>query len=161
MTIARNPSWRVVIDTNTVLRGLVGEGSASALVLEAAESRAFVPLLSKPVLDEYRETLLDPELRESLPRLTPQRVEIALRRLRFVGDIIATSRTHFVLPRDPDDAKFIELAIAGEATHLVTFDRDLLSLRASRSEAAQRLRQRSPELSILDAPSFLRELRPK
>jgi putative PIN family toxin of toxin-antitoxin system len=155
----RNPLLRVVIDTNTVLRGLVGEGSASAAVLDSAESREFIPLLSKPVLDECREILLDPELRESLPRLTIKRVEVALRRLRFVADVIVTSRTHFDLPRDPDDAKFLELAIAGRASHLISFDKDLLSLREGRTEAARRLRQRAPNLSIVDAPRFLNELR--
>ena len=144
MMAERDPSLCVVIDTNTVLRGLVGAGSASEAVLEAAESRLFVPLLSKPVLDEYREILLDPELRESLPRLTPQRVELTLRRLRFVADVVTTARVHFELPRDPRDAKFIELAIAGRASHLITFDKDLLTLSGSRADAGRRLRQRAP-----------------
>jgi hypothetical protein len=46
-----------VLDTNTLLRGLVADSSAAARVRRGAERRAFVTLLSKPVIDAYRAIL--------------------------------------------------------------------------------------------------------
>jgi predicted nucleic acid-binding protein len=43
------PLHRVVIDTNTLLSGIVSDDSAAASVVRAAETRQILPLLSKPV----------------------------------------------------------------------------------------------------------------
>ncbi len=145
---------RVVLDTNTILRGLLSERSAAARVLDAAERRTFVPLLSKPVLAEYADVLSDPELVRRFPSLTERRVRITLARLRFVGDYVRRSKVHFAFERDPTDVKFVEPAITGDATHILSADADLLSLRRARDEAARRLRQRLPRLQILSAGEF-------
>ena len=126
-------AFRVVIDTNTLLRGLVSGTSAAAEVHRAAERRLFIPLLSKPVLDEYRATLGDEGLISRFPELTNELVESAIHRLRFVSDYIRSTHVSFDYPRDPGDQKFIELAIALEATHLISADKDLLSLPRSRT----------------------------
>jgi predicted nucleic acid-binding protein len=44
---------------------------------------------------------------------------------------------------------FVELAIVGSATHIVTFDPDLLSLSTDRTDAAKRFRQRLPGIQVL------------
>jgi predicted nucleic acid-binding protein len=77
-----------------------------------------------------------------------------LARLRFVGDYVRRSKVHFAFERDPTDAKFVEPAITGDATHILSADADLLSLRRARDEAARRLRQRLPRLQILSAGEF-------
>jgi predicted nucleic acid-binding protein len=92
---------RIVLDTNTLVRGLVSGTSHAAAVRRAAEQRLFVPLLSKPVLDEYRAVLSDPELLERFPDITPRLVEVTLRRLRFVCDYVRSPRARFEYPRDP------------------------------------------------------------
>ena len=63
------PPFRIVIDTNTLLRGLVAASSAAARIRRAAERRAFLPLLSKPVMDEYRAVLLDDAMAERFPEI--------------------------------------------------------------------------------------------
>jgi putative PIN family toxin of toxin-antitoxin system len=149
-------SLRVILDTNTLLRGLVADDSAAGRVVSAAESRGFVPLLSKPIIAEYQIVLGDPELLERFPSLSTRRVELAIRRLRFVGDVVQTTKIRFDYPRDPRDGKFIELAIAGRATHLLSYDKDLLSLMASHTDAGKRFRQRLPHLQVMRAAEFLR-----
>jgi predicted nucleic acid-binding protein len=52
---------------------------------------------------------------------------------------------------------FVELAIAGEATHLVTLDSDLLSLPTARTDAGKRFRQRLPNLAVQSPQSFIEE----
>jgi len=147
--------FRIVLDTNTLLRGLVSGSSAAAKVRRAAERRLVVPLVSKPVLDEYRAVLNDGALAERFPEITPELVEITIRRLRFVSDYIRAPQIVFEYRRDARDQKFIELAIALRATHIISFDKDLLSMPTSRSEAGKRFRQRLPGVKVLTAAEFL------
>jgi predicted nucleic acid-binding protein len=86
-------------------------------------------------------------------------VESAIHRLRFVSDYIRSTHVSFDYPRDPGDQKFIELAIALEATHLISADKDLLSLPRSRTDAGRRFRQRLPRLRVMTAGQFLDELK--
>jgi predicted nucleic acid-binding protein len=52
---------------------------------------------------------------------------------------------------------FVELAIAGEATHLITMDPDLLTLPTARTDAGKRFRQRLPNLSVQTPQSLIEE----
>jgi len=146
---------RVVLDTNTLLRGLISANSAAAKVRGGAEGRVFIPLLSKPVLDEYRAVLGSEAIVSRFPEITPELVEVTTRRLRFVSDYVRTPKVTFEYRRDPLDQKFIELAIALNATHLISADNDLLSLPSSHSEAGRRFRQRLPNLEVLAAGTFI------
>jgi uncharacterized protein len=147
--------YRVVLDTNILLRGLLNIRSSAGRAVNACDRRAVVLLLSKPVLSEYRAVLTAPTIVERYPELTKEKVEVALRRLRYVGDAIRSVRVDFEYARDPKDEKFIELAVAGEATHIVTADKDLLSLISGYGEAAKRFRQRAPSVRVLDARVFV------
>lgn len=104
---------RLVLDTNVLLAGLVSKSSASQKVVDSLQARKMIPLLSPPVLTEYRAVLLHPAITAKFANLTPGRVELAIRRLRYVGDEYRTIRVKFELERDPRDAMFVELAIAG------------------------------------------------
>jgi len=146
---------RVVIDTNVVLRGFARSESAAGKIVDAAASRRLLLLLDKPVLDEYRAILLDEDLRRRFGTLSPKLVELILTKLRYLGDYVSSHSVRFEYPRDPRDAKFVELAIAGKATHLVSGDKDLLSLPHGRSDAAKRFRQRLPRLSVLNPEQFI------
>jgi putative PIN family toxin of toxin-antitoxin system len=150
-----------VLDTNIIVRGLVNARSPSGRVLQAVDDRHVLLLLSKPVLAEYRAVLNDPTLTGRFPELTVERVEVALRRLRYVGDYLRTVRARFEFPRDPRDEMLIELAISGKATDLVSSDNDLLSLPPGHGDAAKRLRQRLPHLRVLSPADFLRTHAPE
>ena len=148
--------FRIVIDTNTLLRGLVSESSAAARIRRAAEKRLFIPLVSKPVLDEYRAVLLDDVMMARFPEITPRLVDVTIRRLRFVGDYVRTPGVRFEYRRDERDQKFLELAIALNATHVLSSDRDLLDLPEAQNEAGKRFRQRLPNTEIVEAGAFVR-----
>jgi predicted nucleic acid-binding protein len=75
--------------------------------------------------------------------------------LRYIGDEYRTIRVRFEFQRDPRDAIFIELAIAGEATHLITMDPDLLSLPTARTDAGKRFRQRLGGLTVQTPQTFI------
>jgi putative PIN family toxin of toxin-antitoxin system len=138
-----------------LLRGLLNATSAAGRVVSACDRREVLLLLNKAVLGEYRYILNQPELVERFPQLTIERADESLRRLRYVGDIFDSLPAAFDYPRDPRDAKFIELAIAGRATHLITGDHDLLALGSDHSAAAKRFRQQAPHTAVLTPVSFL------
>jgi predicted nucleic acid-binding protein len=76
-----------------------------------------------------------------------------------LGDYIPTVHSKFQFSRDPTDAKLIGLAIEERATHLASFDRDLLSLANSRTDAGKRFRQRLPNLRVMMPEEILLENR--
>jgi putative PIN family toxin of toxin-antitoxin system len=153
--ILPNGGLRLVLDTNVLLAGLVSKSSASQKVVDSLQSRKAVPLLSTEVMAEYRAILLHPAIRKKFSNLTVRRVELALHRLRYVGDVYPSIRTRFEFKRDPKDAMFVELAIVGDATHLVTMDADLLSLPAARTDAGKNFRRRLPHLVVQNPQSFM------
>ena len=131
-------------------------GACSTCVLLRAAwwtraTAAVVLLLSKPVLSEYRGVLTNNAIHDRYSELTSEKVEVALRRLRYVGDTLRSVESRFDYPGDPKDAKFIELAIAGHATHIVSGDGDLLWLATGAGDPATRFRQRAPSTQVLDA----------
>jgi uncharacterized protein len=148
---------RLVVDTNTLLSGLANRNSASGRVLCHCEDRRALLLMSRPIQAEYRRVLGSVEILRRNPEITPQAIELVLRRLRYVGQYFGQVPARFHFDRDPDDEPFIELAIEGSASHLVTSDNDLLSLMRGHDDAAKRLRQRLPALRIVRPAAFLRE----
>jgi putative PIN family toxin of toxin-antitoxin system len=150
--------FRVILDTNTLFRGLAKSESASGRVLEVVAAHRVTLLTSRSVVAEYRTILMDPKIVGRYESLTPLIVEAAIRKLVYYAEHLEIVRSRFDFPRDPKDAKFLELAISAKATHLITFDSDLLSLPTSHSDAAKRLRQRNPQLRIRLPGEFLNEL---
>jgi len=148
-----NP-FRLVLDTNILVRAFINLGSDSGRILQACEKRMFVPLLSQPVLREYRLILGDPVLCSRYPQLDRPEVAVSLERLTYVGDVYRRARERFNFPRDPNDSHLIELAIVGRATHLISTDDDLLSLTSGSDDAARRLRQRLPNLKVTTPHDF-------
>ena len=148
-------SLRIVLDTNVLLAGLASASSASQKVVDALGVRNVVPLISLQVMSEYRAVLLNPAILARFPNLTPRRVALALHRLSYVADEYRTIRVKFEFPRDPRDAMFIELAIAGSATDIVTLDPDLLSQPTARTDAGKRFRQRLPNIQVLSPGALI------
>ena len=151
---------RLVLDTNVLLRGLLNSGSAAGRVVTACDSRHVVLVLSRDVLAEYRTVLTFPSIVARYPEFTGRKVEITLRRLRYVADVVSTAGVRFEFPRDPKDAKLVELAIAARATYIVTGDQDLLSLPGGRGDASKRFRQRLPGVVAVTPAQFLDRIGP-
>ena len=136
---------RIVVDTNVVVAALRSQTGASHELLVHIHLRRVTPLLSVPLLMEYEEVLKRPGL---IPHLTPADIDTMLD--QFASRAVAT-RIHFLwrpfLP-DPDDDMLVELALAGQASHIVTSNiRDLALARTLGLEVvtpAEFIRQLSP-----------------
>lgn len=113
---------RLVLDTDVVVAGLRSRTGASRLLLDAGFAGRFKPLLSPALCFEYEQVLVRPG---NLAASGLTRAEIA----RFlVGFLSKAERltiyfTWRPAAGDPDDDHLIDLAVAGRADAIVTFNR--------------------------------------
>jgi putative PIN family toxin of toxin-antitoxin system len=116
-------SVRYVFDTNTLISALLFEHSTPGRALLQALRLGEI-LLSQATLEELAEVLQ----REKFDRYvtTAQREEFLEALVERANFIEATEEVRVC--RDTRDDKFLELAISGEASYIISGDNDLLSL---------------------------------
>lgn len=114
---------RYVFDTGVIVSAALLKESTPGLALRAALNMGDL-LLSLATVQELQQVLARPKFDRYLQISTRRRFLAALvRRSR----IIVTDLS-FQICRDPRDNKFLELAVGGQASHLITGDGDLLVL---------------------------------
>lgn len=110
--------------------------------------------LSLDVLAKIRDVLTRPKLIARFPAPTKQAVDAFLadhlRKAAWISDV----PEHYVVARDPDDSKYVNLAITTGAPFVVTSDLDLLDLMAPQSSAGIDLRRRFPGVRIVTPGEF-------
>jgi hypothetical protein len=119
---------RLVLDTNVFVSALISGAGSPSQILRAVQNKKAIHLVSDPIVEEYLRVLDYPRIRR-FKRITDA----------FIADIAAylvyqTERVELVskikMSPDPDDDIFLQTAVDGSATLLVTGDTtDLLSLR--------------------------------
>ena len=112
---------RIVQDTNVFVAALRSGAGASRLVLESCLQRAHQPLMAQALWLEYRDVLSRPDLWEDCALTAEERAEL----LDDFAAVCLWVQIWFLwrpnLP-DPGDNHLAELAIAGNAAALVTFN---------------------------------------
>lgn len=136
---------RLVIDTNVFVSGLISAEGPPGLILRAVRDQRAVHLVSDAIVEEYLRVLDYTRIRK-FRKITDS----------FVADIAAylvyqtervELRSRIKMSADPDDDVFLNTAVDGRASLLVTGDKtDLLALRrvdsipiVSAREAVERL----------------------
>lgn len=114
---------RCVFDTNVLVSALLKSESKPRQALELAVHSGKV-LLSFATLGELNEVLSRQWLRQFVPE---EIVRSFLAGLTLDAELVDVD-TRIVACRDPKDDKFLELAVSGGATHIVSGDADLLTL---------------------------------
>lgn len=114
---------RVVLDTNVIVSAALLPRSVSRQAVDLARTAGRI-ILSPPVIAELDEVLR----RDRFDRyVTEEERLILLAGLIREATLIEPTEA-IAACRDPKDDKYLELAVAGEATCIVTGDRDLLIL---------------------------------
>ncbi len=115
---------RAVLDTNVVLAGKGAKSIASpnAEILRRWGLREFEWLVTDDILEEYLEKLLErghpqTEVIPFIAELVQLGVRVFIRFFHF---------RHYL--SDADDTAFLLAALNGEASHLVTYDEDLVNV---------------------------------
>jgi putative PIN family toxin of toxin-antitoxin system len=151
---------RAVFDCMVLLQAAARATGPAAACLRLAEQEHVELCLSRPILDELRDVLGRPRLRQRFRSLTDERVAAFLDRLARVGHVWEDVPAAVTLDRDPQDEKYQNLAAAVGAKYLVSRDNDLLDLRSDEGPTGQALSRACPGLRILDPVEFLQALRP-
>ena len=135
---------RIVLDTNAVVSALLFRGVSSKLV-SLWQNALITPLLSREILDEYLRVLSYPKFELSEKEIKGLIQEEILP----FAEVVKPKRRLRVVRRDPSDNKFLECAIAGKASVIISGDKDLLSLGRYR-----RIRLQSPAQFLASHPDL-------
>ena len=119
--------YRLVVDTNVVVRAAIGTGSSHQFWLEALLGGKCTLVTSDEIISEIREVLGRPKF-----RLDEGQINEAMSELKSLSDVIETRSRFRVVKRDPDDDIFINAAYDGRAGYIVSGDSDLLDLKEFR-----------------------------
>ncbi len=108
-------SPRAVLDTNILLQSLPSKGRFRPII-ESFEQRLFTIILSTEILLEYEEVLKDLGGIRAWPAFH------ALVHLQPNKLLVSPTYRWQAIVHDPDDDKFVDAAVAGDADWIVTED---------------------------------------
>lgn len=151
---------RAVFDCVIFVQAMARRAGPAGACWELARAGRVTVCLSRPVLDEIAEVLRRPKLADKLG-ITEEVVRAFLAELIVRAIMVDEVPDRFRYPRDPKDERYVNLAAAANATHLVTRDNDLLDLMRDDAPAGREFREQFPNLTILDPVAFLNAVRPK
>jgi len=117
---------RVVLDTNCVISALLFSKHSLAWLRHSWQNAQITPLASKDSVTELIRVLTYPKF-----KLSKDEQALLLADFLPYTETVVIDKIPGDLPviRDPDDQKFLILAVAGQAEVLVTGDADILALR--------------------------------
>jgi len=118
---------RVVLDTNTLVSGVISPGGPPRRLLDGARAQAFELCSSATLLAELLDVLSRGKFATRLTQdsLTPQGIVGELRRLAYMATPQAVPR---VIEIDADDDHVLACALAGQADLIVSGDKHLHGL---------------------------------
>lgn len=116
--------YTAVFDTNILLSALLSPNSNPFRCLALAKIEQLESVTCKEILDEFAEKLL------LKFKFSEEVTQVAVEEVQSLSRLVTISGTLKAVPNDPDDDMVIECAVAGDATHIVTGDKHLLTLKA-------------------------------
>ena len=105
---------KVTLDTNVVVSGLISPFGNPAEILRMVSSGEIQLCFDARILSEYQEVLHRPKF-----QFEEDKVRHLLDQIEHCGQLVAPNPLKNPLP-DPDDEPFLEVAIAGKVSCLVT-----------------------------------------
>ena len=118
---------RVVLDTNVIISGTFWAG-ASSKIIKLVEVGKIKLILSTAIVEEYEEILNSDEIKEKVGHHEER--TSAIHKILQIGTLIGPVERLAIIHDDPDDNKFIEAAISGNAQFIISQDKHLLNLKA-------------------------------
>jgi uncharacterized protein len=120
-------SFRIVLDTNVVISGLLWRGTPHQ-VLKAVYKGDFIAFASIPLLDELNRTLSTPKLKRNLisTGYTPEELRDLYE--SFINIVVPAHLDEIIVTADPTDDIVIHTALAASASFIITGNHHLLDL---------------------------------
>jgi putative PIN family toxin of toxin-antitoxin system len=107
---------RLVLDTNVLISALWKPGSVPDLAIDAIFAHEARVLYDARILAEYRTVLARPKFK----KIDPSRAATLVAKLVALGEEVANVAPRTGAMKDDDDRIFVEVALAGRATMVVT-----------------------------------------
>ncbi len=149
--------YRVVFDCNVYFQSLVSaEGPAAKCIVVAARGEVSL-FCSEHTLVELCDVARRSALRAKF-NITEDRLGRLLETVREIAIFLDSVPDLYQCPRDPDDAHYVNLALAATAKYVVSRDHDLLALMDISRPEGRDFRRRFPSLEIIEPQTLIREL---
>ena len=114
---------RIVFDTNVYISAALF-GRRAETVMKLASAGQVYLITSEAILAELSRKLL------GKLAWSDDQTQLFVDMIRELAEVVAPDITLDVVPDDEDDNRIVECAVAGQADLIVTFDKDLLRLKA-------------------------------
>lgn len=115
-------TYIAVFDTNILISALLSSYSNPFQCLALAKIGQVESVTCQEILDEFLEKLL------MKFKFSEEMALVAVEEVANLSRLVKISGTLKTVPADPDDDMIIECAVVGNATHIVTGDKQLLAL---------------------------------
>jgi len=143
-----------VFDCIVLLQAAANPARPAGACLAFVESGDVKLLMSAAILDEARDVFMRPATRKRFPLLTEETVDRFLLKVASMATFVQDVSAGPLLPRDPKDEPYLQLAAGAQAPYVVTRDKDLLDMMKD-----DKFRKAYPGLAIIDPPAFLKHVR--
>ena len=119
---------RAVLDCNVVVSAILSPKGIPAKILTALEAEQFQLLLSEPILEEIGRVLHYGKIAKR-HRLSEEKLLTFLEDLAHLAILTLGKLKLVVIKDDPQDDRYLECAIEGDAEYVVSGDQHLLNLK--------------------------------
>ena len=118
---------KVTVDTNVLISATFWYGDSNKII-ELAEQKKIGLILSKEIIEEYKNVLDYEEIQE---RIKNKNLEMkqSVQKIISISKIIAPTRKINIVYDDPDDNKVLECAVSGNVDCIITKDKHLLKIK--------------------------------
>ena len=151
------PPQRVVFDCNIFFQALISPAGPAGQALDAVVDGRCVLFIAEFIFDELKEITSRSQLATRF-RLTAERIALFLESITEIATALVDVPAVFEFPRDPKDARYVDLALAAQAKLIVSRDLDLLSLGDRSTPEGREFQARFPDIEILTPTELLRLL---
>ena len=115
---------RAIIDTNVFVSGIFWEGNFCSQIIDKWKNKKFELVSSMDILKEFAETLRNFKI-----QMSDEMIE-EWRNLIIESSVIINPKIKLnVIKENPDDNKFLEAGISGNADLIISQDKHLLKLK--------------------------------
>jgi len=118
---------RVVVDTNVIVNRFLSPSGVPAQLIAAWQQQSIDIVVTESILAEYARALSYPAIK-SRHGLMDNEIRAVIQEFARFSIVVVAEATGDRPSLDPDDDKFLDCAVAGEAQFIVSGDRHLLEL---------------------------------
>lgn len=119
---------KVVIDTNVLISRFLSPAGVPARIFEYLEHETFDLVVSEAILMEYGKVLRYKGI-QARHGFDEDKIGEVVENLRKIATIVEVDTALNVVQADPDDNKFLECAISGKASYIISGDTHLLQIK--------------------------------